>query len=235
MNILILAPHMDDSMLCLGGWLLQNKHNNVDIITIFNTAWSCIDLDMEKLNDINKCENEKVFERIKCRLEYWDYPEALARGYRNWNDVIDNEKDTNLYNLIYERLDKIFSTNYYSAVFFPMAIGKHVDHILVFNIINELLKTNTYTSSFYLYEDMPYAYYVDVSQYLSEITKYFELEEHLFDVSAEVKIKKELLSIYKSQITKKDIEVTSLYAQSIRPQKYIERVWEIEQVRDIKL
>ncbi len=238
MKVLILAPHIDDAILCLGGWLLQNKHNVIDIITIFNTAWSCVNLGLEndQLNDINKLENEEVFKKIKCTRNYWDYPEALARGYKNWFDVLDYKKDGDLATSICNRLEKLFCADQYASVFFPMAIEKHVDHELLFCVIQRLLEMKhiNYNMSFYIYEDLPYAYYVDVMQWVTKVKKLFVLKKHIFNITNEFMTKKALLSIYQSQITQKDIEATSLYAQSILPGIYSERIWEIKQVKTAK-
>ena len=218
-------------MLSLGGWLLQKHVCDISIVSIFNTAWSCMDKDLqiEDINEINHRENEMVFDLMDYTYTYWDYPEAMARRYTQWSDAIDFEKDHELIAVISLKLTELILGEKYAEVYFPMAIEKHVDHDLIFRIMHNLLcKQKLFTvSKFYIYEDLPYAYYVNIKDWIEDVRKIYSIQPYLFDITAQFARKKELLLLYKSQITPQDILAASSYAQRILPNRYTERVWEI--------
>ena len=236
MKTLIISPHLDDSMLSLGGWILLNQDQQIDIINVFDTAWSCLESlkDSKLIYQLNKIENQNIFKKLACDYVYWDFPEALSRGYSTWCQEVDYNKDFEIINLIYEKLIDVLDTQNYSTVFFPMAIEKHTDHCILFDMLNKILTNKKVANKIELglYEDLPYAFYVDIDREINNIKNTYKVKQEIIDISNVYKKKAAFLKMYKSQITSHDLDCVLKYSKSIVPQKYCERILWVKGLHD---
>lgn len=218
MSCLIISPHLDDAVLSLGGFLSLMHSSNCKVITIFNTAWS-IDgniKDWENITKKNLAEEKNAMKKLRCEFGFLNYPEALLRGYINWNDEIDMEKEKNLFKKIIQ--DLLPEIERYDDIFFPKGIGKHVDHLLTRNIFTEIPKLK---NNIFFYEDIPYSCYEELQTFDKEM-------EILIDISKVIENKTELLNIYKSQLDLDMIIMVQDHSSKIgRKGQNCERIWKL--------
>ena len=234
---LILSPHLDDALLSLGGFLYETQDIPTKVISIFNTGWTCLELPItpENLTKLNLEEHKIVMDELNCINDYWDYPEALLRDYKKWNAKLNVRRDRLLYETLKKRIYDCISEGEYSQIFCPMSIENHVDHELIFQIINDLLIENWVVWNkidFFLYEDLPYAYYINMRDELKRVNKYYQLADYIQNIDKFVEKKKSLLLEYKSQVTPEDIHKTIEYSKKIYTQGSAERFWKIEKLNN---
>lgn len=220
---LILSPHLDDALLSMGGSILLLK-KKFNVSTFFNTAWTTLSkkMSVQEITKLNLKEEITVMNALKCQFDFLNYPEALLRGYKQWNDPLDLKNEKNLISEIKKSITKkIVSSN---AIYIPAAIGQHVDHLLVFSIFCDLC----YKLDVYIYEDLPYAYYGDTDNRLKIIQRNFKTTEILIDITDVISMKKKYLSEYKTQLSKDDIENVLNYAKTIKSDgRFYERIWKL--------
>lgn len=232
---IIIAPHMDDAFLSMGGrLLLHKKQNNSHVLTVFNSMWSCNSSFInDDVNRRNKLEHQRVMSFTDCSFSYWDYPESYQRGYKGWNSPLNKNADKLLYEEIKLRLTRLLYDDYYQVYFFPMAIEAHADHELIFLALLEVINDSFLASNeVYLYEDLPYSFYVDMNKWIKMREVGLELIPLYIDITNVVDDKQRILELYKTQVEQRDIQATIKYAYSIisdgRP---YERMWQIIRVR----
>lgn len=224
---LIVSPHLDDAFLAMGGTLLRHKHKQrYDVLTLFNTAWALAPFEKihySELTAINLQEEKAVMSILGCNFTFLNLPEALLRGYSNWNENVNYARDE----WITMTIRKNIITNIYDEIFFPAAIGNHVDHQLVYSIISTLSSKPV----IYVYEDLPYACYDGYEARIRDIQRQFATEEILTDISAYKRIKANYLSIYKSQLDTNTIDMVTHYSENIKSNGYsYERVWKLSKL-----
>ena len=232
---LIFAPHMDDAAISLGGALINGLLGTpTHVVCIFASGWSCLPelINSHDINLMNKKEDETVRAQMRCSCEYWEYPEAYLRGYPHWYSPFNPVNDQEIYDILLNRISNLLYSGTYQNVFFPMAIERHPDHELVYRVLRHLLLEKGCPKScrVFLYEDLPYSYYVDMDKWLSDISCDYEIYPFLQDISNSVTQKKCLLMLYKTQLEQHDIDVTINYAESFEKGKAIERFWQIKKI-----
>ncbi|MFZ3010091.1 MAG: PIG-L family deacetylase [Candidatus Microsaccharimonas sp.] len=224
----IFSPHCDDAFLALGGYIL-NDPTSIHVVDIFATcAWTTSpeNFSAEELTRINQAEEKRVAVNAKVSLTLYEYPEALLRNYRKWNAKLVHPEDTAMANEIAQTMRQHISDA--THVFFPLAPGHHVDHAIVHaqlhNLFDEMTGNN---SKVYVYEDLPYSWYGDVNEQIEKLSRRFNLEPEIIDISESFNEKLALLGQYKSQLATSDIQKVTEYAQSISPVTYSERIWRV--------
>lgn len=223
----IISPHCDDAFLAIGG--IIERLEDTMILDIFGTcAWSVLDktVSTEELTIINQNEERKATEFAGVSLKLYEYPEAFLRNYKKWNSKRLHKSDF----IIAEGIRNTIAENIIGIknVYFPMSIGGHVDHLLVYNqtisIFNEL---STDSVSYYLYEELPYAWYGGLDDRLNELRKRYNLSPIIVDITNVYAKKEQILNLYKSQISEEDLDKIKQYSLSIKPGVNCERIWKI--------
>lgn len=232
---LIVSPHMDDAALCLGGTLAEGLLGTDNhILCVFNSVWTCTPelMDGRNIDSLNKAEHEQVMSALGCSYEYWDYPEANARGYSEWYSPLDLLRDRALFDILYNRLSTLLYESSYENIFFPMSVERHTDHELLYRVLRRLLleKGRPESCRIFLYEDLPYSYYVNMAQWIADMVHDYALIPFLMDIRSRAAFKIHLLTVYKTQVEQRDIDATMNYAESIVPGRIIERFWEIKTI-----
>ncbi len=240
-GILIVSPHLDDAALSLGGMMLRNPRTRV--LDLFNTAWSEDDglnkRSVELITRSNLNEEKKVMRLLKATFSYQALPEALVRDpLMKWYDPIDLERDHKT------QIRAAFAIAHAGLqakkVFFPLAVGEHVDHVLVYNLIEPFMKQAMASGvSIKLYEDLPYSTYIDnennYQRRMLRVSQEFDLTPELIDITSELDKKISILSLYKSQLSHEHLERVRTYAlrlgdEARQPGKAFERVWRVNNV-----
>ncbi|GAA0772404.1 hypothetical protein GCM10008908_18590 [Clostridium subterminale] len=231
MSKLIISPHLDDAALSVGGLLLNDIDKNNKVLTIFNTAWTALDniYDYNKITELNLREELEVMKGLNCKHKFLNLPEALLRGYETWNDSIDMEKDTCIIN----KLTKIIADEVdgFSSIYFPLAIGEHVDHLLLFNVAMKLINSekNIFNSvEVFFYEDLPYCTYEPITSRIEKVKKLINIEPYESCISNVIEEKCKLIYTYKSQITENDVIRVRSYSQKENNENmYYETAWKL--------
>lgn len=224
----ILAPHCDDAFLAMGGWIIQHS-SVVKVVDLFATcAWTTSPetFTVKQLTEVNREEEARVAEEAGVALALYDYPEALLRGYRKWNTKRIHSADGSLSKSITDAIRREVGTA--KRVFFPLAPGRHVDHVIIHNLLPALLEEfNGQGVEVYVYEDLPYSWYGGVDEQISRLSRRYTIGPEVIDVTDVFASKLNLLAHYKSQLASTDIQKVTEYAQSIVPGRYSERIWRV--------
>lgn len=229
MASLVISPHLDDAILSLGGFLQKHNDKNDLVFTLFNTAWTILEgnYSVQKITEINLTEEKGVINLIGCQHKFGGYDEALLRGYKNWNDELRLDDEEILLNSIVNQINTLIEENNFTEVFFPLAVGKHVDHVLVYEaskkIINHLDNKNIKVA---FYEDLPYAIYGGKDERLDEVKNDYTLSASQVNISNYFQKKYEYLKFYKSQLTEDDLEKIKKYAyNNVSESDISENIW----------
>lgn len=232
----ILAPHCDDAMLALGGHILLDP-GVYDVVVVFaTTAWTTLSekLSTEEITILNQTEEIKVARAANIHLKLIETPEALMRGYTAWNDQSISKSDLMLIGKLWEELSEIFFE--YDDIYFPLAIGGHVDHRIVRHLVlQNYLKLQKAGVNLYAYEDLPYAWYGDNDKALNSLIKKHRVTPITLDISSSINKKMDLLRIYRSQLSNDDLQKVFEYSQSIGDKINKERVWKLHMENDSRL
>lgn len=219
---LIICPHFDDACYSVGGLLLKNNFQEVDILTVFSQSKHVpnIKIFYHLLRIIEFCKL-KALKKIIIRLislvrrkEDFQYckrvgasqfvlnmPDSLLRNYAN-PFVIDEMVESELqYNLALSAIKKSVFFNEYTYILCPLGIGNHIDHLIVFKTIVKSIKDNgAVSASVLFYEDLPYASLVDLSVLNSTATgRTGSIEPFYVDVTDVMALKQRLIEVYHSQ------------------------------------
>lgn len=223
----IVAPHCDDAMLSVGGYILQNKGTHV--IDLFaTTAWTTLDIDMsvEEITSMNQTEERWAMTESAATLELIETPEALMRGYKQWNEPVLKKTDYDLVEELWSKINVRLAT--YDQVFFPIAPGDHVDHRIVRQVIldhaDEIMDKDV---ALYCYEDLPYSWYGGLEEALTFIRKKYRLMSEVIDISSVFEQKLSVLAKYRSQLSESDIQKVRDYALDVGNGSAIERIWRV--------
>ncbi len=226
-NDIIFSPHCDDALLALGGHILYR--GEAEIVTIFGTcAWTRLrnKLSVEQISLINQQEETAALKEANCISYCYNLPEVLMRNYLKWNTKYIHKSDDSVLNINISLIKKHVKQN--SSLYFPLAVGSHVDHVLLrnaaFKLYNFFLENNCRV---YLYEDLPYSWYEDPSLTTTKLNLKFNLKPEVLDISINVNRKLKLLDYYKSQLGPSELSKVKGYASRISQGKYSERVWRI--------
>jgi LmbE family N-acetylglucosaminyl deacetylase len=229
---IIFAAHSDDAALSMGGHLLLGR-DKYKIVTVFNTcpisfSLKKYNLTAEEVTEYNNAEEEFYAQSVKAELHFMNYKEALERNYTFERifkgDILAGDKK--LYNdikkTIYDIMNESFSKN--STFYFPLAVGNHVDHKILFQIGLELTKEFHFVIRFY--EDLPYALGItgEADEWVRHI-RGITREPTEVDVSTVIEKKEDMIRIYRSQFDPLSIPELAQYARKIGRYRAIERVW----------
>jgi len=227
MKRIVFSPHIDDAFLSLGGSILnwRKSGEKVLIVNIFSISnFSKGEAgDKEKVTEIRKEEEMEVKKETGVESLFLDFPEALLRGYKMrkedpfYPDSFDESIDGETVKLVGKEVSKYFEDS--AMHYFPLAIGEHVDHVLVKKIGEKVLKEGKlkYLS---FYEEIPYVGWFGVPE---EPIKELDLKPRTQPVDVEKKV--EIAKKYSSQIEEEWVRCLVKHANSISREGGYERVW----------
>jgi len=225
-GICILAPHCDDALLAVGGLILLQ--DNVHVIDVFaTTAWTTLSevMTTEAITVMNQSEEKRAIYAAGATLKLIETPEALMRGYGEWNNPKLKASDYKLAEELWLKLSTDLAK--YSKIYFPIAVGGHVDHRIVQRIIlNHFADLNPETE-LYCFEDLPYSWYGGLDEALASIRADFALTKVEYDIGAVFEHKLMLLAGYPSQLSGDDLDKVREYALRIGNGQAKERVWQL--------
>ncbi len=174
-KVLILSPHLDDSVLSCGDLIYKYVNNGdvVDVLTIFSGSEKKENLSEaakqfhsncfldENSMIVRKIEDKKAHKLLGCNSLYLDKLECLYRKdklgylYPDLNDIyhLEYERDDDNIDLLTKELNNIIIN--YDIIYAPMGLGNHADHLFV----NEAIKRANIKNNLYFYEEVAYVCY----------------------------------------------------------------------------
>jgi len=175
MTIVLIQPHPDDLAYSIGGCIIKKMFGKDPLaITIFNRSKST-KKEVDDISTIRQKEDKEYFRKIGIRYISLDFPDSSIRPFEYTIDTLDRIK-TELYKINPQCSD----------IFAPLAIGHHIDHLLVREAVKDF-KSVTY------YEDVPYVF-----RYSPQLQK--SMTGYTFDISDVLIQKIKNIEIYESQI-----------------------------------
>ena len=218
---LIISPHMDDAFLCLGGYILSRfQKEQIEVIDVFSfDPWTIDEKgDKKKRILIRKAEERSNSKIVNIPVHFWDYPAAWKeRGYSCWDDKINFKKDCELIKEIELKIKMILINKNIQRLYFPLGIGGHIDHKILYSIGLQLNSIHCKTKIFF-YEDLPYA----LNQNFwckADIFSLKNIKSKEFNISKYLNKKRRILETYCSQLTLKEIELVIDFNKN--PQKFV--------------
>ena len=143
-----ISPHFDDVIFSLGSELLKNKNKKL-IITVFTESDELI---LSKLNgDMYNYGNYKVRkqEDIKVVNEIYN-TYYLHLGFK---EELFRKNDINIQENIRKKIINIIDKNNVNNIYIPLGVGRHKDHLIVYESLNDINFENKY-----FYYEFPYSH-----------------------------------------------------------------------------
>lgn len=195
-EVLVVEPHPDDFALSAMGYIQENM--NVTVLNVFSNT---------KLESFTWGEhiniNEKEYENLRLLESKVAIQEVL-----NYDFISLKEKSTRITTKtiqeiqknIIKAIKKLLSEKSFDIIMIPMGIGKHQDHLCVYEAIMNEFSELKLKSKMILYPEYPYARckksYMDR---LNEIIKKLDLKEIIIDIENKLQDMVNIISVYKSQ------------------------------------
>ena len=163
-SAVIISPHLDDAALSLGSAMLAGSlGSRPHIVVVFSISNYTFETpgtgDVEAVTRIRKGEEKTACRLMKASLQFLDYGEPLVRGACGKYEEVFNKDfepaSDPLYHRIAGEIKGIKEQRKPDLLIFPLALGDHLDHILLNSIGLDLLAEGD--SRIMFFEDLPYA------------------------------------------------------------------------------
>jgi LmbE family N-acetylglucosaminyl deacetylase len=183
--VLFVSPHLDDAVLSCGGLLAALRARSVDAVvaTVFTAMPNPIHpspLAREFHSacglggdgaEVRRREDQRALASLGVGLAHLNLPECLYRfdlagqpRYRSKAAIYERDftDEPGIVAQVSRGLETILGPARRLAVYLPLGVGRHVDHLIVRRAAECLLarRPNEFVSLFY-YEDLPYACGID--------------------------------------------------------------------------
>ena len=229
---LVVSPHLDDAFFSLGGMLSNDapyRQVVVDVFTVTRHAprghspqWGCAKGDVECITRLRKEEELRNCKSVRAEVEFLDFLDAPLRGRKIFHSSPLDEKQ--LSDSIKERIRA--PVREAQRTFFPLAVGRHIDHAIVSRIGLELTVEEGTLARTYFYEDLPYSAEKKVYPLIDPAAGGSKVRSSL--ISFPVLKKWRLCSNYRSQFSNRAYRKMLRYAKGIKLfGTFYERVWQI--------
>ncbi len=245
-HALVLSPHFDDACLSLGGFLLKQEFKSLCIVTVFSKSEHApalkllvplrkVDqLGMNPFREttrsfvalVRQREDARFCSKIKANQFSLSFSDSSLRGYAKPNrckwDSIGSEP---IYHNVLEAIQSILHASW-DMIFCPLAIGNHVDHLIVSHSFLKIVKETKMKHAFF-YEDLPYASNYSLGAIETLVaSRIGHSEPVLIDITGSLNEKNKLVSVYKSQDDEKMKKSISNHAERFSSKNmFFERVW----------
>lgn len=227
---LVVETHCDDAVLSIGGYLSAIKETgSTRLLNVFSTCVFTVIEGLEDPNEITRINNEEEVRfagSVNADLHFMHLPEAMMRGYEKWNGYPDSNKELENMGVISRRVLSNTDKNN-TKVFFPLSIGGHIDHRILFEVFNNLYRGGELGKVF-LYEDLPYASDFHDAEILDFIRREAPTGVKPLLIEIDIDRKIDLASIYRSQYEPEYLHLLKDYASRFSQGQFFERLWVIE-------
>lgn len=195
-SVIAISPHSDDVAYSITGTLkkIVGVGCKVILCTIFSRSDYILsskknDYSVDDISRIRRNEDQEFIDSFYGKMGglWLDYKDAPLRGYLADNTchiTVMNEIDNLQKENLYQYLLNLVNNNTNCMIIGPMAIGRHIDHIIAKEAILHLISNGRIEKDRVLfYEDLPYANDPNHSQYIFKgeflsVDVYVEPESH---------------------------------------------------------
>lgn len=227
---LIISPHIDDAFLSLGGMIARDSSRPQKVLDIFSTSKfaprsKCPKGDVDCVSKIRKEEELENCKSVRAEVEFLQFSDSELRGYPPDPEFTSLEFERPLQEEI--KRDILARMEQSKRVFFPLGIGRHIDHAIVNKVGLELIQDESALQKTYFYEDLPYAARKERKYSLMDTTvDTSRIQQHLIPFSWRTKWK--MCRNYESQFSDKTYRRILGYGKRINILgAFSERVWTI--------
>ena len=234
---IILSPHYDDFIFSLGGlawhWSNHSKPPTTNLVLFSQSGYAndqnqFLSASVAAVSQLRLKEEQRALGELhNVKLILGHQLDAPLRGYRDVTRPRHFKllSERALHRKLTDLIISVFRLN--GQIFIPLAIGSHIDHLLVRDVAMKLIKSAEFNQkkSFYFYEDLPYAGSRELAdkKNATEFIKNNHLRPIEFEISLIEKLR--LINFYPSQLNEKTIKEIKFHASSISLKGDFERVW----------
>jgi LmbE family N-acetylglucosaminyl deacetylase len=240
-GVVCFSPHPDDAALSCGGWLaLQAAQGRpAHVVTVFAAPtpppeeWTPFARELhrswgELLDPMahRRAEDAEALHILGCKATWWDYRDAIYRhpNYDSRERLFGPPAEERaLEEELLERCAVLPGERF----LFPLAVGHHVDHQLLWRVGIRLARAGRPCA---FYEDLPYAAWEGGPEArLQELAGLWR--SWVVDVTAYWPVKRAAVSCYVSQMAELSrpglplLDALESYAQTVFSGGYGERFW----------
>lgn len=228
---LLLSPHADDIAFSVGGALLQGYMSKATLVTVFEHSsyipYADPTVSVEQASAIRHAEDLAYADKLGLRHMGLGLKDTTQRGYLDLEEIFtvtDYRKDPSAVQIIQTIQSFLNQHTEITRLWVPLAIGNHIDHLLVLNSV--LTWKADPKPELIFYEDIPYAGCETLQNIQTQVYQSIGfLEVETIDLGDRLEEKLTNLKIYASQVSQEDIDLAKLHAQRIVPGLAVERVW----------
>ena len=227
---LLLSPHADDIAYSIGGILVQKYIANATLVTVFQRSSYLPFVEtvssVEEAMAIRYKEDFTFAKKLDLNYGGLGLNDTTQRGYDldlifKLTDYRQDPDSLKIIQALHSFFDQCVEI---TRLWVPLAIGNHIDHLLVLNAVLEW--QTDYQPELIFYEDIPYAAWQDLNDIETLVhQKIKSAKPENIDVSECFEEKLENLKIYVSQVSPDDIESVKFHAQRILSGLAVERIW----------
>ena len=228
---LFLSPHADDIAYSLGGVILKGIIDEGMLVTVFQRSSHVPNIQatasIDEGSAIRFQEDCTYTASTGLAYQSLGLPEAIDRGYQNF-DVICQEDNyaTDPDRAEYESVIQALLAQQPQAttIWVPLAIGCHIDHVIVNRAVLNWQPKHNPTLIFY--EDLPYTAYWDRARLDDWMIEHIgQTQAELIDISDVFAQKMHNITIYQSQVNDQDTAGVKQHGLSLVPGFATERIW----------
>jgi LmbE family N-acetylglucosaminyl deacetylase len=228
-RIIYLSPHFDDLAYSNGG--LMAKRLDFEEFTVLNIftrslyAPNVHETKVEQISAIRDQEDARYCLAYQIKRINLGFGDSSCRGYDDMQELnTDPEKDP-VFVEVETAIKSVLENYQCDVIFCPLAIGSHVDHLMVFRTIKSA-KSEDLVKLFY--EDIPYCMKFTKNEIEEIVSKKLQTT-YLFhlDIGMEISRKLEDMKIYVSQTEEEDLNAAYSHARRLgtRESDFCERLW----------
>jgi LmbE family N-acetylglucosaminyl deacetylase len=260
-RLLVISPHPDDACFSAGGLLLKKTSEEVTILTVFSKGHPHLELPkpfskVTKISNLNplrrivvevfskerQMEDRRFCASLRAVQKKLHFKNSSLRGYvEPYLANADNIEEEPIYNDVFRAIEKCVSSGFYNSVLCPLAVGDHVDHLIVLKAFLQILKkSKNIPAEVLFYEDLPYASSYKLDFISSLARERMGRNTPLYvNITFEMPLKLNLINIYCSLPTsyRARVKLSVLYhakrlfmsrAKKVDATGYCERFWRLD-------
>jgi LmbE family N-acetylglucosaminyl deacetylase len=256
---LVICPHFDDACFSIGGLLVKRKSGETTVLTVFSKSQSSPnslllrsvsraskvlkvnllkEITTEYVSMIRKKEDWQFCDNVGAAQKILPFKDSALRGYTK--PLLINEdricKDP-VYRAVFREIEKYVFSKVYDSISCPLAIGNHVDHLIVLKAFLQIIKQNRSIPKVVFYEDLPYASFYELDSINALAWKRIGISDPLFvDITNEMPLKHKLADLYRSQCNGDEKDRIAYHARRlfvsadrrVGAEGYCERLWRLD-------
>ena len=203
MQHIYLSPHYDDVAFSLSSEIHENGIV-LDVFTMSNYVENekCLDGNLT-VSEVRKNEEIDFLKNNKLKYKIMDLQDSGMFGppFSRYHEIPINKK---LEKELLKTIQELNLKNKIDTIFCPLGVGKHLDHLQLFLIIQRHYKELKNFFNVVFYAEIPYIFYQNNLENRVNFLKHWLRINHIRShrhtlTEAEVMLKIKQLKIYKSQ------------------------------------